>query len=121
MDAAMNEQAIPQAMIREIVARVKCVVCSHHFRASDLQVLGRRGNAWAMRVHCPMCHTQALLFAVLTEHVAQTLYSDLTPDEWERFNDRPPISTDDVIAFHTYIRAYDGDFSEILDEPLPPE
>ena len=28
---------------------------------------------------------------------------------------------DDVIVFHEYMRAYDGDFSEILDEPLPPE
>jgi len=108
-------------MIREIVARVRCAVCRHHFRASDVQILGRRGNAWAMRVACPMCRTQALLFAVLTERAAQTIYSDLTPDEWGRFKDRPPISLDDVIAFHEYIRAYEGDFSEILDEPLPDE
>ena len=117
----MNDQAIPQAMIRQIVARVKCAVCHHSFRANDIQILGRRGNAWAMRVACPMCRTQALLFAVLTERAAQTLYSDLTPDEWTRFKDRPPISMDDVIAFHEYMRAYDGDFSEILDESLPPE
>ncbi|MEW5717321.1 MAG: hypothetical protein AB1817_01720 [Chloroflexota bacterium] len=117
----MNEQAIPQAMIRQIVARVKCAVCHHSFRQSDIQIVGRRGNAWAMRAACPMCHTQALLFAVLTERAAQTLYSDLTPDEWERVKDRSPISTDDVIAFHRYMRAYAGDFSEILDEPLPPE
>ena len=63
----------------------------------------------------------ALLFAVLTERAAQTVYSDLTPDEWTRFKDHPPISMDDVIAFHEYICAYAGDFSEILDEPLPPE
>ena len=117
----MNDQAIPQEMIRQIVARVKCVVCHHHFRANDIQIVGRRGNTWAMRVACPTCRTQALLFAVLTERAAQTIYSDLTPDEWERFKDRPPISADDLIAFHEYMRAYDGDFSEILDEPLPPE
>lgn len=108
-------------MIREIVARVKCAVCSHRFRTSDIQVLGRRGNAWVMRVHCPMCRTQALLFALVDQRATQALYSDLTPDEWARFKDRPPISTDDVIVFHQYIRAYAGDFSEILDEPLPPE
>jgi len=26
-----------------------------------------------------------------------------------------------VIVFHEYLRAYGGDFSEILEEPLPPE
>lgn len=117
----MNEPAIPQAMLREIVARVKCALCGHHFRVNDIRVLGRRGNAWAMRVACPTCRAQALLFAVADRRATQTLYSDLAPDEWARFQDRPPISTDDVIAFHEYIRAYDGDFSEILDEPLPPE
>jgi hypothetical protein len=108
-------------MLRQIVARVRCAVCEHHFRANDIQVLGRRGNAWAMRVDCPTCHTRALLLAVVDQRAAHMLYSDLTPDEWARFKDRPPISTDDVIAFHKYMRAYQGDFSEILDEPLPPE
>ncbi|MBM3128416.1 MAG: hypothetical protein FJ009_07230 [Chloroflexi bacterium] len=117
----MNDSAIPPAMFREIVARVRCALCGHHFRANDIQVLGRRGNAWAMRAHCPMCRAQALLFAVVEPRAAHMLYSDLAPDEWARFKDRPPIATDDVIAFHQFIRAYDGDFSEILDEPLPPE
>ena len=108
-------------MIRQIVARVRCAVCHHSFRANDIQIVGQRGNVWAMRVACPMCRTQALLFAVLTERTARTLYSDLTPDEWTRFKDRPPISMEDVITFHEYMCAYDGDFSEILDEPLPPE
>ncbi len=117
----MNESAIPPAMLQEIVARVRCALCGRHFRANDIQVLGRCGNAWAMRVHCPMCRAQALLFAVVERRAAQMLYSDLSPDEWMRFKDRPPIAVDDVIAFHKYIHAYNGDFSEILDEPLPPE
>lgn len=115
------EDSLPPTMLKEIVARLRCVVCQHRFRAKDAQIIGRRGKVWAMRVHCPMCHTQALLFAILTEHTAQMLYSDLTPDEWERFQDLPPISTNDVIAFHRFIQSYTGDFSEILDEPLPPE
>jgi uncharacterized protein YbaR (Trm112 family) len=117
----MNNSAIPPALFQEIVARVRCAMCGHSFRARDIQMLGRRDNAWALRVACPMCRTQALLLAVIERHAAQTLYSDLTPDEWVRFQDRPPIAPDDVIAFHQYIHAYDGDFSEILDEPLPPE
>jgi uncharacterized protein YbaR (Trm112 family) len=117
----MSEPALPQEMIRQIVAHVKCAVCRHHFRAGDLQIVGRRGNAWALRVACPMCRTQALVLAVVTERAAQTQYSDLTPDEWERFKDRPAVSLDDVIVFHEYLRAYGGDFSEILEEPLPPE
>lgn len=117
----MNESELAQAVRREIAARVRCARCGRHLRARDLDVLGQRGQAWALRARCPLCHAQALLLALVDERMARTLYSDLTPEEWARFKDAPPISLDDVIAFHTFIRAYPGDFSEILDEPLPPE
>lgn len=115
------DDRLSQTVLKEIVARLRCLVCHRRFRMSDAQIVGRRGNAWAMRVRCPMCNTQAIVFAVVTEQMAQTLYSDLTPDEWERFKDALPISIDDVIAFHRFIQSYEGDFTEIMDEPLPPE
>ena len=117
----MTQHAIPQEMIRQIVAHTPCAVCGSRFSVSDIRVIGRRENIWAMRVNCRECGTQALLLAVINETAAQSLYTDLAPDEWERFKNRPPISTDDVIAFHQYMRAYDGDFSEILEDPLPDE
>jgi hypothetical protein len=117
----MNDRAIPQAMIRQIVERIRCTACKHHFRANDIQIVGRRGNAWAMKVKCPMCGAQALLFAVLTERAAEAIYSDLTPEEWKRFEHELPISIEDVIAFHKFMSSYAGDFSDILEDPLPPE
>lgn len=117
----MNDSELLQAVRREVAARVRCTICGRHLRVSDLRVLGQRGHAWVLSARCPVCHAQALLFAVVDARAAQTLYSDLAPDEWMRFKDAPPISVNDVIAFHKFIHAYAGDFSEILDEPLPPE
>jgi hypothetical protein len=110
-----------QALIRQIVAHVTCAVCGHHFGMSDIQVIGRREHVWAMRVNCRECRTQALLLAVVNEGAARPIHTDLAPDEWRRFNDSPPISVDDVIAAHQFIQSYDGDFSDILEEPLPEE
>lgn len=115
----MNENASSQILIRQIAARVKCAVCGHHFAMSDIRVLGHREQIWAMRVNCRECRTQALLLAVVDGKTTQPVYTDLSPDEWQRFNDRPPISVDDVIAMHQHIQSYDGDFSEILEDPLP--
>lgn len=117
----MNQNAISQALMRQIVAHVPCAVCGHHFKMNDIQIVGRREHVWALRIRCRMCHTQALVLAAINEGTAQTIYTDLDPDEWERFKDAPPISTDDVIAIHQYMDSYDGDFSEILEEPLPKE
>jgi hypothetical protein len=117
----MNQNALTQAIIRQIVAHTRCAVCGHHFSINDVRVIGRRENVWAMSVSCRECRTQALLLAAMAEGAMQSLYTDLTPDEWERFRERPPVSVDDVITFHQHMRAYTGDFSEILEEPLPEE
>lgn len=117
----MNPNPNTQAIVRQIVARVRCGVCKHHFGISDIHPLGKREHAWAFRVRCRECRTEALMLVVVTNRGAQPIYTDLAPSEWERFKASPPISDDDVIAVHRYIQSYDGDFSELLDEPLPPE
>ena len=110
-----------QAVIRQIVAHVTCAVCGHHFGTSDIQVVGRRDQVWAMRVRCRECRSEALLLAVVNETGTRSTYTDLTPDEWARFEQGIPVSVDDVIAMHQFLEKYDGDLSEILDEPLPEE
>lgn len=115
----MSEHVSERALVRQIAAHVKCAVCGHHFALSDIQVLGNRNQVWAMRVNCRECRTQALLLAVVNGKSARPVYTDLAPDEWNRFKDRPPVSVDDVILMHQHMQAYDGDLSEILEDPLP--
>jgi hypothetical protein len=110
-----------QALIRQIVAHVTCSVCGHHFGMSDIQVVGRREQVWAMRVNCRECRTQALLLAIVNDRGTQSVFTDLTPEEWVRFRQAPIITDNDVIAIHLHLASYAGDFSEILDEPLPDE
>ncbi len=116
-----NPNAITLALVRQIVAQTSCAVCERRFHLNDVSVLGRQGNVWALRVNCRDCQRQDLLLAVLENGKTHPIYTDLTPDEWARFKDRAAISTDEVIAFHTYIQAYPGDWSEILDAPLAAE
>ncbi len=117
----MKSNVNTQALIRQIAARVPCAVCGHHFGMSDIHVLGQRENVWAMRVNCRECRTQALVLVQVNSGTAHPIQTDLAPSEWNRFKDKPPISVDDVIQAHQYIQSYTGDFSEIMDEPLPEE
>lgn len=117
----MKNDVTAQALIRQIAAHVTCAVCNHHLRANDIELIGKRENVWAMRVHCRECQTKALLLAVVSHGTARPFDTDLVPEDWERFESSPPISADDVIAVHEFIQSYDGDFSDILEEPLPEE
>lgn len=113
--------ATGQALIQQIVEHVTCSVCGHHYGKSDVQIIGRREQVWAMKVHCRECRTKALLLAVVNDTGTRPVYTDLAPDEWERFRESPPISVDDVIQAHEYLQGYDGDFTDILEDPLPAE
>lgn len=117
----MNQNAITQSMIRQIVAHARCATCGHSFNTNDVRVIGKRNNAVAMSVTCRECRTQALFLAVLGQSKTKPIYTDLTPSEWNRFKARPAISCDDVIEFYSFMDAYAGDLSEIMDEPLPQE
>jgi hypothetical protein len=88
---------------------------------SDIHILGRRDQVWAMRVHCRECKAKSLLLAVVNDNGTQPVYTDLAPEEWERFKDAPAISIDDVITAHEFLGLYDGDFTDILEDPLPDE
>ncbi len=110
-----------QAVIRQIVAHVTCAVCGKHFGTSDIQVVGRRDQVWAMRARCRECRSEALLLAQVSETGTRSTYTDLVPEEWARFDQAPPVSFDDVIAMHQFLDKYEGDLTEILDEPLPEE
>lgn len=117
----MNQNAITQSMIRQIVSQARCAMCGHSFNVNDVRVIGKRDNAVAMSVTCRECRTQALFLAVLGRGKTKPIYTDLTPSEWDRFKSRPAISSDDVIEFYRFMDSYDGDLSEIMDEPLPQE
>lgn len=113
--------ASSQALIRQIVAHVTCAVCGHHFGVSDIQVVGRREHVWAMRVCCRECHSQALLLAVVNDTGTKPVYTDLVPEEWEHFEDAPPVSADDVISIHKFLQSHSGDLGEQLRDPLAEE
>jgi hypothetical protein len=117
----MGENVSAQALIRQIAAHVKCSVCGHHFGTTDIQILGHREQVWAMRVNCRECRTQALLLAVVDGKSTRPVYTDLTPEEWERFKDGPAVSADDVISMHQYMQSYEGDLTDVLEDPLPKE
>ena len=117
----MKNDTTGQALIKQIAAQITCAVCNHHLRASDIELIGKRENVWAMSIHCRECHTKALLLAVVNQGMVRPFETDLVPEDWERFKASPRISIDDVIAVHQFIQSYDGDFSEILEEPLPEE
>jgi hypothetical protein len=104
--------------VRQLLENVKCVVCSEEYDEADVTIMAQQEELWMLMVSCHHCHTQGIILAMVKEDEHVELLSDLTPEEWERLQDLPPISTEDVLDVYQFLRDFDGDFGGLLTEDL---
>ena len=103
----------------------RCGVCHHVFVADDIHVLSRRSDMWMMVVECTECHARNFVAAVLGDgdpSEAQLALRRLSEQGSEagidastaRIQTPPPVSTDDVLDMHEFIKGFDGDFQRLF-------
>jgi hypothetical protein len=117
----MAEHLNKNEIIEKIARRLKCSTCGRRYRPYDFQVMEERENLAVMRLTCRDCRKQSVVLAVVQRRQVRSIWSELEPDEWQRYRDLPPLTRDEVINFHRIMQAYDGDFTDVLEDPLPPE
>ncbi len=117
----MQEPLNKNEIIEKIARRLKCSTCGRRYRPYDFQVMEERENLAVMRITCRDCRKQSVVLAVVQRRKVRSVVSELEPDEWQRFRNTKPLTRDHVINFHRLMQAYDGDFTDILEDPLPSE
>ncbi len=98
--------------------RLRCPGCMRRFRSQDISTLESAPRFGVFRLTCPMCHSKRLIFAVWGRNGVRTFMNDLDEQEWVYYRYAPPIATEDLLRFHTMLQAYDGDLSDVLEDPL---
>jgi hypothetical protein len=117
----MKESFNKAALIEKMAQRLHCSNCARRYRARDFAFLEERENAVVMRLDCAHCHKKSIVVALIQRRGVHPLYSELEPDEWQRYRHSPAVTRDDVIMMHRTMASYDGDFSDVLEDPLPPD
>ncbi len=117
----MDDQERIDQILQHASRRLICTQCHRHFRARDLALVEAWDEHWLVRGDCAMCRANLLLSARLEDEALHISPLDLTPEEWPRFRHHPAISVDDVLAIARTMQAYQGDLTEILEDPLEGE
>ncbi len=117
----MSDPTNQNELIEKMARRLACSRCGWRYRPNDFTILDEREGASVMQVTCRHCRKQSVVVALVHRRRVKPVYSELDPDEWERFKPYPAVGADDVIAMHRVMSAYDGDFTDVLEDPLPPE
>jgi ribosomal protein S27E len=117
----MQEPLDKNEIIEKIAKRLKCSTCGRRYRPFDFHIVEDRGNIAVMKIVCPECRKQSIVFAIVHRKRVHPVFTELEPDEWSRFRRLPPVDRDDVVEIHREMQHYDGDFGDVLEDPLPPE
>jgi hypothetical protein len=105
----------------------RCSVCHHTFSAEDIHIVSRKPDLWTMVVSCTECNNRNFVAAVLGDgdadqaqlalrKLSEQNRGDLPEldDEAGEFEDAEPVSVDDVLEMHAFLRQFDGDFHRLF-------
>lgn len=80
-----------------IFGSARCATCGTPYAPEDVTVVGNRDDYWYLRCHCKTCGAQG---------VGVVIVKTVEPP---KPGERPPLSTDDVVAAHELLYGYRGD------------
>lgn len=109
-----NERSIRSLIVRYLVAHTQCSGCGRRYAPENVRVRHRRGDIWLASVVCTHCGLQMLIMAAISTDHAQELRSVTDLEAEASLQAMGPISTEEVLDFHCFLREFDGDVAELL-------
>lgn len=100
--------------LRDQAKGYDCNVCGQNHSKSDIRVLGRLESAWIVRVTCSRCQTSFKLLVVVDEARSEIPPVRQAPSRGARERRRAPVSLDEVLDAHEFLRTYSGDLKSLV-------
>ena len=100
-------------LIKKLMNTVKCSVCGERYSSDNVRILGRKRDMWFLSMSCAVCDTQALVTAVI-EDDGTTANTELTRIEAARFARTGAVTETDLLAMHSFLKGFDGDFIKLF-------
>lgn len=89
-----------------------CPQCGNLYTNSEVGVLQESDMAILATITCAKCHYQSVVTLSLGSSSAPGNFSDLKPAEAGKFLNLDPISSDDLLDVHQYLKKTKGNFHE---------
>lgn len=114
----MNDTGRAADITALMARRLRCPGCMRRFRTQDFSTIESDPRRAVFRLRCPMCHVERLIIATWNRSAVKTYTTDLDVQEWFYYRSKPAINADDVIRVARMFTGYEGDFSDVLEDPL---
>jgi hypothetical protein len=120
MEHDWNEPEIPlgeeeeRQLIIQLVSQLRCVECGRLYDLEDFALVHRLEAMWVLSTRCRHCEELCHVVVYMRPEVEPEPAIDLTPDEMIAAQGWQPISADDLLDVHTFLKEFDGNFEMLF-------
>jgi len=101
-----------------LALRLRCPHCKRRFRPQDFFLVEAAPQWSVFQLRCAMCHSQRLVLGARTRNRIRAYALELDAEEWNFYRRAPRLDADDVVRIARMLKTYDGDFSDVLEDPF---
>ncbi len=111
---------VPMSIIEFIRDRARfynCPVCGRSLKGCDIQVLSHEEERFQLQVTCAQCQVTFIVVLAIAGGAVEEIESVEKPAAVELVAVREPISVDEILDLHLYLKSFQGTLRELIHQP----
>ena len=103
--------------IRDRARFYNCPVCGRSLKGCDIQVLSHEEERFHLQVTCAQCQVTFIVVLAIAGTGVEEIEAVETPLAAAPLPDPEPISMDEILDVHLYLKSFQGTLKELLQQP----
>jgi hypothetical protein len=103
--------------IRDRARFYNCPVCGRSLKGCDVQVLSHEDERFHLQVTCAQCQVTFIVVLAIAGGAVEEVESAAVEPAAEPAARAEPISVDEIIDLHLYLKTFQGTLRELIHQP----
>src|ERR1700730_7540472 len=105
--------------IRDRARFYNCPVCGRSLKGCEVEVLSHEEERFHLQVTCAQCQVTFIVVLAIAGGAVEEIESVESDFDLEPAPAREPITVDEIIDLHLYLKSFQGSLKELLQQPDP--
>jgi hypothetical protein len=105
--------------IRDRARFYNCPVCGRSLKGCDVQVLSHEEERFHLQVTCAQCQVTFIVVLAIAGGAVEGIQTEIPEREVEPVVAAEPITVDEIIDVHLYLKNFQGTLADLIQQPDP--
>jgi hypothetical protein len=105
--------------IRDRARFYNCPVCGRSLKGCEVQVLSHEEERFHLQVTCAQCQVTFIVVLAIAGGAVEEIEKSIPEPVGEAIAAAEPITVDEILDLHLYLKNFQGTFKELIQQPDP--